>query len=128
VGSTSVPGLAAKPIVDIQVSVADLSDEQRYVPQLEALGVQLRSRDDLHRFFRPFAGRPRDVHVHVCAAGSEWERDHILFRDHLRKSPEARDRYVAAKRDAARMWSDDGWAYTDAKDGVIRELMAQAAE
>jgi GrpB protein len=55
VGSTSVPGLAAKPIVDIQVSVADLSDEPRYVPQ----------------------------HVHVCAAGGHWERDHLLFRDYL---------------------------------------------
>jgi GrpB protein len=60
VGSTSVPGLAAKAIVDIQVSVADLSDEPRYVPQLEAAGVHLRSRDELHRYFRPPAGQPRE--------------------------------------------------------------------
>lgn len=59
VGSTSVPGLAAKPIVDVQVSVADIADEQSYVPPLERVGVQLRSRDNLHRFFRPFADRPR---------------------------------------------------------------------
>ena len=70
VGSTSVPGLPAKPIVDVQISVDDEDDESRYVPQLEEAGIQLRSRDSLHRYFRPFPDRPRDVHVHVCAAGS----------------------------------------------------------
>jgi GrpB-like predicted nucleotidyltransferase (UPF0157 family) len=126
VGSTAVPGLAAKPIVDIQVSVADLFDEARYVTQLEAIGVQLRSRDDLHRFFRPFAGRPRDVHVHVCGYGLQWERDHLLFRDYLRASAGARQRYAAAKREAVRLWSDDGWAYTDAKNDIVRELLEEA--
>jgi hypothetical protein len=70
VGSTSVPGLAAKPIVDIQVSVADPGGEPRYVPPLQAIGLVLRSRDELHRFLRPPAGQPREVHVHVCAAGA----------------------------------------------------------
>ncbi len=126
VGSTSVPGLAAKPIVDVQVSVADLSDEQGYVPQLERLGVQLRSRDDLHRFFRPFAERRRDVHVHVCLVSSPWEREHLLFRDYLRVNPAAREAYVKAKREASRVWSDDGWAYTDAKSEVILKLLDEA--
>jgi len=126
VGSTSVPGLAAKPIVDVQVSVADMSDEARYVPRLERLGVQLRSRDDLHRFFRPFADRPRHVHVHVCPAGSVWEREHLLFRDYLRATPAAREHYAAAKREAARVWTDDGWAYTDAKSDVILDLLQEA--
>ena len=57
VGSTSVPGLAAKPIVDIQVSVADLGDEPRYVPALQATGLALRSRDELHRYFPAASGR-----------------------------------------------------------------------
>jgi GrpB-like predicted nucleotidyltransferase (UPF0157 family) len=70
VGSTSVPGLAAKSIVDIQVSVADPGGEPRYVPQLQAIGLVLRSRDELHRYLRPLAGQPREVHVHVCAGGS----------------------------------------------------------
>ena len=126
VGSTAVPGMPAKPIVDIQVSVTDLFDEPRYAPQLEAIGVQLRSRDELHRFFRPFAALPREVHVHVCAAGSDWERDHLLFRDYLRVADDARSRYAAAKREAARVWSDDGWAYTDAKSEVIQELKDEA--
>jgi hypothetical protein len=66
VGSTAVPGLAAKPIADIQVSVANLDQENAYVPQCQAAGLQLRSRDREHRYFRPSASRPRDVHVHVC--------------------------------------------------------------
>ena len=126
VGSTSVPGLDAKPIVDVQVSVADLADEASYVPPIEATGLQLRSRDDLHRYFRPPSGAPRDVHVHVCQAGSSWEQEHLLFRDLLRDDSEARDAYGRAKRLAAARWSDDGWAYTDAKTDVILEILGTA--
>ena len=126
VGSTAVPGLPAKPTIDIQVSVADLEDESRYVARIEQAGVQLRSRDALHRFFRPFAGQPRDVHVHVCAAGAGWERDHLLFRDYLRGHADARDAYARAKREAARVWSDDRIAYTEAKTGVILNLLDAA--
>lgn len=128
VGSTSVPGLAAKPIVDVQVTVADMSDEESYVPELERIGVQLRSRDDLHRFFRPFADRPREVHVHVCPAGSDWEREHLLFRDYLRANAAARGVYAEAKREASRVWIDDGWAYTDAKSDVILNILQEAEQ
>jgi GrpB-like predicted nucleotidyltransferase (UPF0157 family) len=128
VGSTAVPGLPAKPVVDVQVSVPDQTDESAYVPAVEGLGVQLRSRDDAHRFFRPFADRPREVHVHVCTAGGGWERDHLLFRDHLRRDPAARDAYAAAKREAAAVWADDRPAYTEAKGAIIRRLLAEAEE
>jgi GrpB-like predicted nucleotidyltransferase (UPF0157 family) len=127
VGSTSVPGLAAKSIVDIQISVANVDDESRYVPALERAGVQLRSRDNLHRYFRPFPGSPRSVHVHVCTAGSEWEREHLLFRDYLRAHPLARDAYATAKRRAAATWADDGFAYTDAKADIILAILDAAA-
>ena len=126
VGSSSVPGLPAKPIIDIQVSVADVEDEPSYVPQLEATGLQLRSRDQLHRYLRPRPGRPRDVHVHVCTSESSWEREHLLFRDYLRTHDEARAAYAAAKRQAAEQWADDGWAYTDAKSQVILAILAAA--
>ncbi len=128
VGSTSVPGLAAKPIVDIQVSVADLADEARYVAQLDGVGLVLRSRDELHRYFRPPADRPREVHVHVCAAGSRWEHDHLLFRDYLRTDPAACRRYAEAKRANARRWSDDGWAYAEAKTGVVLDILEEATD
>ena len=126
VGSTAVPGLAAKPVIDVQVSVVRPDDEAAYVPAIESRGLQLRNSDTEHHFFRPPAGRPRDVHVHVCAAGSPWERRHLLFRDYLRAHARARDEYLAAKREAARRWSDDRIAYTEAKGAVIRRLTADA--
>lgn len=127
IGSTSVPDLPAKPVIDIQVSVLDPEDES-YVSPLERAGLQLRSRDALHRYFRPFPGLPRDVHVHVCAAGSTWEREHLLFRDYLRTHQEARERYAGVKRQAARTWADDGYAYTDAKTEVVLALLAAAED
>jgi GrpB-like predicted nucleotidyltransferase (UPF0157 family) len=88
IGSTSVPGLAAKPVIDIEVSVADLGAEVAYVPAVERLGVLLGGRDDWHRFFRPGPPGPREVQVHVVASGGAFERDHLLFRDYLRAQPE----------------------------------------
>jgi GrpB-like predicted nucleotidyltransferase (UPF0157 family) len=126
VGSTAVPGLPAKPIIDIQLSVDNLLDEAAYVPAIESLGVQLRSRDHDHRFFRPFADRPRDVHIHVCASGSGWERRHLLFVAHLRANADAREDYLRAKELAAARWADDRLAYTDAKNEVIGMIMAKA--
>lgn len=126
VGSTSVPGLAAKPVVDIQVSVTSMEDEDRYVPPCEAAGLQLRFRDYEHRYFQPPPGRPRDVHVHVCQQGSGWERQHLLFRDYLRASASARQAYAAAKREAARLWADQRAAYGEAKSGTILGILDQA--
>lgn len=128
VGSTAVPGLPAKPIIDVQISVTDLTDEASYVPQMRPLGLQLRSRDAYHRYFRPEPERLRDVHVHVCEVGSQWEADHLRFRDYLRTHPDACTRYAAAKRAAAATWADDGFAYTDAKTEVILDIMQNAAE
>jgi len=128
VGSTSVPGLPAKPVVDIQVSVADLADEGAYVALIESTGVELRSRDDEHRFFRPPPDRPRDAHVHVVPVGSVWEREHLLFRDYLRAHADAREAYARAKAEAARMWRDDRAAYTEAKSDVILDILDRAEQ
>lgn len=126
VGSTSVPGLAAKPIIDIQVSVHNIDMESLYVPSIESLGVQLRNRDAEHRYFRPFAGRPRDVHVHVCGLGSSWERRHLLFAAYLREDEAARLDYLNAKLQAVAQWADDRVAYTEAKEDAIRRITAKA--
>ena len=128
VGSTAVPGLPAKATVDIQVSVARLDDEVRYVPAIESTGLLLRSRDTLHRFFRPPADLARDVHVHVCEQGSEWEREHLLFRDYLRSDSTAREIYAAVKQELAARWSDDRIAYTEAKTATVLELLDRAEE
>jgi len=128
VGSTAVPGLPAKPVIDIQVSLQSIEAEPDYVPIIEALGVQLRSRDEEHRYFRPFSGLSREVQIHVCRAGSRWEREHLLFRDYLRASPAARDACTQAKRQAAERWWNDRLAYGDAKSHVIIELMIKAED
>ena len=128
VGSTAVPELAAKPIVDIQVSVVDVEDEAAYVPDIEACGMRLRLREPGHRYFRPPADRPRDVQLHVCGAGSGWERDHLLFRDYLRAHPAVRDAYAELKRELAERYPDDRLAYTDAKSAFILDALEAADE
>ncbi|CAN5528809.1 hypothetical protein BH18ACT1_BH18ACT1_06340 [soil metagenome] len=92
-----MPGLAAKPIVDIQLSVADVDDEASFVPALEAAGfvLRVRERTDRHRMLRT---RALDVHLHVCDTGSEWERRHLLLRDWLRRDEADRRAYEALKR------------------------------
>jgi GrpB-like predicted nucleotidyltransferase (UPF0157 family) len=128
VGSTAVPGLAAKPIVDVQVSVVDVEDDAAYVPAIEALGVPFRFREPGHRYFRPGPGQPRDVQIHVCEVGSEWEREHLLFRDLLRADPELRERYGRLKLELAEHYRDDRLAYTDAKTTFILDALEDAAQ
>lgn len=127
VGSTSVPGLAAKPVIDIQVSVPDIDDERAYVPGIERCGIAFRSRDDEHRYFRPTGDLPRDVQVHACGAGSTWEARHLLFRDFLRADAETRAAYAALKRRLAERHRDDRIAYNEAKTSFILDAMERAA-
>ncbi|MGH8937595.1 MAG: GrpB family protein [Acidimicrobiia bacterium] len=128
VGSTAVPGLAAKPVVDVQVSVPDVEDEGAYLSPIESLGVPLRSREPGHRYFRPPPGTTRDVQIHVCDAGSEWERDHLLFRDYLRAHPEAREAYARLKVALAERYRSDRLAYNEAKAGFILDTLEAARE
>jgi GrpB-like predicted nucleotidyltransferase (UPF0157 family) len=128
VGSTSVPGLAAKPVTDVQVSVSDLGDEASYIPAVESAGLVLRSREDARRFFRPPPGTPREVHVHVCQAGGQWEREHLLFRDYLRAQPETRAQYGELKRELAAVWHDDRAGYTEAKTAFILDTLDDAEQ
>jgi GrpB-like predicted nucleotidyltransferase (UPF0157 family) len=126
VGSTAVPGLEAKPIIDIQVSVVEVEDEQAYVSAIEALGVALRFREPGHRYFRPAGDQPRTVQIHVCNAGGEWEREHLLFRDYLRADEEARVAYVRLKRDLSERYRDDRLAYNEGKTGFILDMLREA--
>jgi GrpB-like predicted nucleotidyltransferase (UPF0157 family) len=128
IGSTSVPGLDAKPIIDVQVSVADLADEAAYAPGCSAVGFELYSRDDVHRFFSVPSPAPRDAQVHVCGTGGAFEHDHLLFRDYLRAHDDERDAYAAMKRDAAARWTDDRMGYTFAKSDHILDLLARARD
>ncbi len=126
IGSTAVPGLAAKPVIDIMVAVPDSDDEASYVAAIERCGVQLRSKDDGHRYFRPLPPLPRTVQIHVVDLGSEWQRTHVLFRDYLRAHPGAAKAYGEMKRGLAVTFRDDRLAYNAAKTEFILDHMEKA--
>jgi len=126
VGSTSVPGLQAKPIIDVMMSVADSTNESSYVPGCEAAGLELFTRDDVHRFFQVPWPEPRTVQLHVCDIGSDFEDEHLLFRAYLRRHDDIRDAYGALKDDAAVTWGDDRIGYTYAKNTFILDAIDAA--
>jgi len=123
IGSTAVPGLAAKPIVDVLVAVADPEDERTSVTPLEAAGYELRVREPGHRMFRT---PERDVHVHVWGHSDPEVSRHLVFRDRLRRSPADRAAYETLKRELARSEWDDMNAYADAKAELIAAIVARA--
>jgi GrpB-like predicted nucleotidyltransferase (UPF0157 family) len=123
IGSTSVPGLAAKPIVDVLLTVADVSSEAAYLPALESAGFLLRVREPEHRMVRTPA---RDVHIHVYEPGRPEVRDYIDLRDWLRVDAQDRDLYAATKRMLARRRWNDMNDYADAKTEVVLDLLARA--
>jgi putative glutamine amidotransferase len=128
VGSTSVPGLVAKPVVDIQLSVASMVPRTAYADPLVANGYAwvLDPWTDTHEFFSFPVDGPRLTHLHVCAVGSEWERRHLRFRDWLRAHPEDADAYGALKRELAVAHPNDVHTYTDRKGSLIRSIEAKA--
>ena len=128
VGSTAVPGLAAKPIVDLQVSVAALEPRVAYIEPLEAIGylfVPFATSPEYHFFGRP-PERPRTHHLHVCLAGSFEERRHLAVRDYLRSQPDEAARYEAVKRESARLHPEDRIAYMEGKEAFVKELERRA--
>jgi GrpB-like predicted nucleotidyltransferase (UPF0157 family) len=128
VGSTAVPGLPAKPIVDVQISVLDVDDEPAYLPLIEGQGFELRWTEPGHRYLRPPPELPRLWQVHVCQVKSDWERVHLLFRDYLRAHPAAAADYAALKRALAETYQRDPIAYNDAKGPWIEETLRAAED
>jgi putative glutamine amidotransferase len=128
VGSTAVPGLAAKPVIDIQVSVDRMVPRGRFVVPLETLGYEFVAdpTDPEHEYFKKDLGGVRTHQIHVCPVGGEWERRHLAFRDHLRTHPEDSARYAELKRLLADRHPNDVMAYVDAKTPFIRELESRA--
>lgn len=127
-GSTSVPGLAAKPIIDMLLVVADSSDETTYVPALETAGYRLVIREPDWHEHRVFKGPDTNVNLHVLTSGDS-EIDRVLdFRDWLRTHDEDRAWYERAKRElAARNWAYVQ-NYADAKTAVVEAIIERAAK
>jgi gamma-glutamyl-gamma-aminobutyrate hydrolase PuuD len=128
VGSTAVPGLAAKPVVDIQVSLTSLSPRAPYVEAIARLGYRhlLDPWSDEHEYFSRDEGADRAFHLHVCLAGGGWETRHLAFRDWLRTHPGDMRAYGELKRRLATEHPRDIMAYTDAKTPFIRAIEAKA--
>ena len=124
IGSTSVPGLAAKPIIDILIVVQNSAEESAYLPQLEAAGYVLRVREPEWHEHRMFRTPEKDVHAHVYSADSNEIQRCLTFRDRVRRNSYDRIRYERTKRElAAREWPDMD-AYADAKTEVIESIIA----
>jgi GrpB-like predicted nucleotidyltransferase (UPF0157 family) len=128
VGSTAVPGLAAKPVVDIQVSVDVMVPRDRFVVPLVALGYEFvpDPTDTEHEYFKKEVDGMRTYQIHVCPVGSEWERRHLAFRDHLRANPDDAGLYAQLKRQLAADHPRDILAYIDGKTPFIREIEERA--
>jgi GrpB-like predicted nucleotidyltransferase (UPF0157 family)/pimeloyl-ACP methyl ester carboxylesterase len=129
VGSTAVPGLAAKPIVDIDLVVADPDDEPSYVPALQALGFELRVREPWWNGHRLLRGSDPSSHLHVFGPDSPEIARHRRFRDWLRTHPDDLARYAATKREAAAAAAAEGehsMQYNARKEAVVREIYARA--
>jgi|SRR6266516_2468915 len=129
VGSTSVPGLAAKPIIDIDLTVADPGREQDYIPALEAIGFRLAIREPWWHGHRVLRAAEPHCNLHVFGFDSPELVKHRIFRDWLRGNPGERDRYAAAKREAASEANARGEhveQYNARKQQVIREIYHRA--
>jgi GrpB-like predicted nucleotidyltransferase (UPF0157 family) len=128
VGSTAVPGLAAKPIIDLQLSVADMEPRERYVAPLERLGylfVPAPESPDYHFFAKP-PERPRTYHLHVCETRGEHEFRHVAVRDFLRSHPDEAMHYAALKREVVARHPQDRLAYIDGKNSYVTALERRA--
>jgi GrpB-like predicted nucleotidyltransferase (UPF0157 family) len=127
-GSTSVPGLAAKPIIDITMIVADVTDEPAFVPDLQTAGYVLRIRENEPDWYdhRVFKGPDTNVNLHVFSRGCVELERMVGFRDWLRTHHADRAIYEATKRDLARYDWKFVQNYADAKTNVVEEIMARA--
>ncbi len=134
VGSTAVPGLAAKPVIDLQISLRRLHPLEPHVAALARLGYRHVAHPDdaTYPFLHRPEGWPHSHHVHLCEAGGEEERRHLAFRDYLRDHPAERDAYLAEKQRLAAEAPAGSFesrnAYAEAKGGFIAPRIRRALE
>jgi GrpB-like predicted nucleotidyltransferase (UPF0157 family) len=126
IGSTSVPGLAAKPVIDMLLGLKHIPLLPMQVSSLESIGYSYYGELGIpgRHYFR--RGMPRSHQIHAVLIDSEFWKRHILFRDFLRKNPEAAQRYETLKRKLAKEFAGDRISYTDSKTPLIEQLLREA--
>ena len=132
IGSTSVPGLAAKPVIDILIGVRSLADADRFIPPLAPLGyTYVPKHEDVfpeRRYLHRITDGKHTHHLHIVEPASDFYRVQILFRDYLRTHPNAAAEYAALKYQLAEKYRDDREAYTDSKSDFIRNILRLAQD
>lgn len=127
IGSTAVPGLGAKPVIDIMLGVDELGLVDEWIPAIEDLGYEYvpeyERRLPGRRYFRKPRERPRTHHLHAVERGGEFWSRHLQFRDILRASPELAREYFDLKRRLARDYANDRIAYTEGKSEFINQCL-----
>jgi GrpB-like predicted nucleotidyltransferase (UPF0157 family) len=125
-GSTSVPGLSAKPVIDIVLAVADSSKEPEYAPLLERAGYRLHVREPNWHEHRLFKGPDTDINLHVFSEGCPEINRMLAFRDRLRNDENDRNLYSLTKRELAQREWADVHDYADAKTAVVEMIIARS--
>jgi len=129
IGSTAVPGLAAKPVIDILIGVRSLANAPLFIPPLEARGYEYVAQYEDEMPFRRYLHRKvngeHTHHLHMVEPTTRFYKVQLAFRDHLRSHPETHDVYAALKLDLAEKYRNDRMAYTDAKSDFILGVLEQ---
>lgn len=126
IGSTAVPGLCAKPILDIMIGISSHEDVVRFVPPLEELGYFYKGENGIPGRHYFTLGPPRTHHIHmVKQRGEIWEK-HLLFRDYLRNHEEDRHEYATLKKALSITFPTDRVQYTEAKNELIQHILEKA--
>ena len=131
IGSTSIPGIYAKPVIDVMVEVSDITLVEGCYPQMATLGYEAMGEYGIagRRYFRKNTpAGVRTHHVHVFEAGSDQVKRHLLFRDYLRTHPDDAQAYSDLKRRLASAHPTDIESYMDGKDGFIQDIDRRAAQ
>jgi GrpB-like predicted nucleotidyltransferase (UPF0157 family) len=131
IGSTAVPGLGAKPIIDIMLGVGVLQEVESRIPSLESFGYEYVPELEVElperRYFRKPREGARTHHLHCLSRSSDFWRRHLVFRDHLRRHPDDARAYFQLKQRLASEHHTDGLAYAKAKSRFIESIVEKAA-
>jgi GrpB-like predicted nucleotidyltransferase (UPF0157 family) len=126
IGSTSICGLSAKPIIDIAVAVRKLADGEKCIAPIEDVGYKYRGELGIPGRLYFVKGKPRTHHVHMVELDSDFWRSHLLFRDYLRQHPQAAKEYENLKMELAQKYKDNREAYTEGKAVFIENILVLA--